>query len=94
MPQTAPPAKPAPDSATARKRVGRNELDLGRAVDIDELDQEKGDAVDLHSVFELGELGVEMRHTLIWSFLQGLDARIKLSATTASKPVELVSQVD
>ncbi len=68
MPQTAPPAKPAPISATDRKVDRRNELDLGRPVDVDELDQQVGDPVILKSALELDKLFFQVGHAYAGPF--------------------------
>ena len=83
MPQTAPPAKPAPDFRHGPQGLRRNELDLGRAVDVDELDQQIGDSVVFQSVCELAECVVEMRHAVSSPFF-GTNEGIRFSATTRS----------
>ena len=62
MPQTAPPAKPAPVSATDAQSSSRDKLDFGRTMDIDKLNQQIGDAVILQSAFELDKLLFQAGH--------------------------------
>ena len=68
MPQTAPPAKPAPASATDRNGRRRDQLDLGRAMDVDELNQQVGDPVILQSAFELDKLFFQVGHAYAGPF--------------------------
>ena len=56
MPQTAPPAKPAPLSATGSQGRRGHELDLGGAMDVDKLDQQVVDPVIFKSVLEGDEM--------------------------------------
>ena len=63
IPQTAPPANPAPASTTAAKAPAGHELHLGRAVDVDELDQQVLDAVGENLPLE----GVEPGRRVAWS---------------------------
>ena len=68
MPQTAPPAKPAPIPRRCEGPRG-DQLDLGRAVDVDELDQEKVDVVGFKLMDELVEFGFLLGHAgLVLSF--------------------------